>query len=135
MQKKFLALGLLFVILGTTSFAFAQEDTQDEDSFWIGIGLNSGAALAAGGTGAVAGILLSSIKAIGLRLKDGTTTIDPKKLGLNILVGGAVGAIMVILGVPIEGTIGGQFIALYIVNQFRPLLSKWIQGQEQKPKE
>ncbi len=125
------------IMASMTSLAFAQETeiTQTEESFWIGIGLDSGAAAAAGGSGAIAGIILSGVRAVGLRMKDGKTTIDPKKLGLNIIVGIAVGFGMVALGSPLEATLGGQFLALYIVNQFRPLLDKWIKGLKQKEPE
>ena len=134
MQKKFFIMLMAVAIMASmTSLAFAEEHevTQTDDSFWVGIGLDSGEAAAAGGTGAIAGILLSVVRSVGLRLKDSKTTIDPKKIGLNILIGAGVGFAMVALGSPIEGTIGSQFLALYLVNQFRPLLSKWIKGEKQ----
>lgn len=117
------AIAALFAIPTTLGLAYA------DDGFGIFDGIGIGGELAVLGTGALAGVILSVSRVIGKHVKGKGEQIDPRRLGINIIVGAGVGYLLVSLGLDTEAALGGNFLALYIVNQFLvPVFGNWIKG-------
>ena len=146
MQKQS-KLAMLFVIVFVatmfTSYAYADNNSDSAIA-----GLNAGAVLKTGGLGALSGALLSIFTVWNKnQTAPGTEKIDPKKLGINILLGGIIGVALTSIGVDVNDAKTTQVFAVIIplaTNYFflhffnlslRPMFGNWIKGKDAKSSE
>lgn len=139
MQKHSkLALVALVVCITTTVTGYAYADTNSDATI---AGLNGGAAIKAGGFGALSGVLLSIFTVWNKnQTAPGTERIDPKKLGINLVLGAVIGIALSSIGINVNSPAISQamqtiiptavsYMFLHFTNlALRPMFGKWVKG-------
>lgn len=149
MQKSKLAslvavTAVMLILVPSMVFAQTAEDASAEDASDIEIGIDLGKqSLESASSGALAGIFLSTITVIGKHIRDkADKKPDPKKYGLNIIIG-AISAVLVGIIPGINTLVGGEalsfavaFALLYVVDVvIRPIYGSWAKGADAKAEE
>ena len=135
-----LVLMTLFVSVTMIGSGFAFATSQSDVTV---AGLNAGLALKSGGFGALAGVLLSVFTVWNKnQSQTGVEKIDPRKLGVNLVLGAGIGVVMSVIGVDVTNSqvqsvlttivpLAVNYMFLHFFNlSLRPMFGNWIKGNK-----